>query len=99
MFWTTQNSPPSRMSETEDYNSNINHKSVAPSSRATSPVSSITLGNLDNPIFNSDSEDEEEFVPRSKELSERMRLNRRVKEEPKDSDLKLVPVKREYLSI
>jgi hypothetical protein len=85
------------MSETEDYQSDINHKSVPPSSRATSPVSSIILGNLGNPIFISDSDEEEDFVPpRSKELAERTQLNRSVKEEPKDTVLKSVPVKREY---
>jgi hypothetical protein len=85
------------MSETEDFGSDINHKSVPPSSRATSPVPSIILGNSENPISISDSDGDEDFVPPSaKELAERRRLNRAVKEEPKETVLKSVPVKCEY---
>ena len=85
------------MSETEDFKSDINYKSVPPSSRATSPVSSIILGNSKNPIFISDSDGDEDFVPPSaKVLAERRQLNYAVKEEPKETVLKSVPVKCEY---
>jgi hypothetical protein len=85
------------MSETEDFKSDINHKSVPPSSRATSPVPSIILGNSENPIIISDSDGDEDFVPPSaKDLAERRRLNCAVKEEPKETVLKSVPVKCEY---
>ena len=93
------------MSETEDFKSDINFKTlsesngVPPSSRATSSAPSIITGNSDNPISISDSDGDEDFVPPSaKQLAERRRLNHAVKEEPKDSDnvLKSVPVKREY---
>lgn len=84
------------MSETEDFKSDTYHKSIPPSSRATSPVPSIILGNSDNPIFISDSDGDEDFVPPSaKQLAERRRLNH-VKEEPKDTVLKSGPVKCEY---
>ena len=85
------------MSETEDFKSDINYKSVPPSSRATSPVSSIILGNSENPILISDSDGDEDWVPPSaRELAERRRINRAVKEEPKETVLKSVPVKCEF---
>ena len=85
------------MSETEDFKSDINHKSVPPTSRATSPVPSIILGNSENPIFISDSDGDEDFVfPSAKVLAEKRQLNRAVKEEPKETVLKSVPVKCEY---
>ena len=85
------------MSETKDFKSDINHKSVPPSSRATSPVSSIILGNSENPIFISDSDGDEDFVPTSaKVVAKRRQLNCAVKEEPKETVIKSVPVKCEY---
>lgn len=85
------------MSETEDFKSDINLKSVPPSSRATSSAPSIILGNSDNPITISDSDGDEDWVPpSSKELVERRRLKRAIKEEPNDNVLKLAPVKSEY---
>jgi hypothetical protein len=79
------------MSETEDF------ISVPPSSRATSSAPSIIPGNSENPISISDSDGDEDFIfPSAKELAERRRLNRAVKEEPKDNVLKSVPVKCEY---
>ena len=85
------------MSETEDFKSDINHKSVPPTSRATSPVPSIILGNSENPIFISDLDGDEDFVfPSTKVLAEKRQLNRAVKEEPKETVLKSVPVKCEY---
>ena len=85
------------MSETEDFKSDINHKSIPPSSRATSSAPFIILGNAENPINISDSDsDGEDFVPPSaKEVAERrrLRLNHTVKEEPKDNAIKSVPVK------
>ena len=88
------------MSETEDFKSDINHKTlsesigVPPSSRVTSSAPSIISGNLDNPIIISDSDGDEDFIlPTAKELAERRQLNCAVKEEPKDNVLKLVPVK------
>ena len=97
-----QNSPLSRMSETEDF---VSHKtksiSVPPSSRAASSAPSIIPGNSKNPICISDSDGDEDFIPPSaKELAERRRLrlgvNCAVKEEPKVNVLKSVPVKHEY---
>jgi hypothetical protein len=61
-------------------------------------VPSIIPGDAENPISISDSSsdgDEDFIFPSAKELAER-RLNRAVKEEPKDNVLKSVPVKREY---
>jgi hypothetical protein len=99
-----QNSPPSRMSETEDFKPNIDCKtasfSLPSSSRATSAAPSIIPpipGNSENPIIISDSDgDDDWFPPSAKELDEKKGLNH-VKEEPKDSVLvKSLPVKREY---
>ena len=86
------------MSETEDFKSDFNPKSVPPSSRATSPVpSSIVLGNSENPIFVSDSDGDEDFNPISaKQLAERRRFNHAIKEEPKETVIKSVPFKSEY---
>ena len=66
----TQNSPLSRMSVTEDFHSDINHKSVPLSSHATSSAPSI-LGNSENPITISDSDEEDWVFPSAKELAER----------------------------
>ena len=95
------------MSETEDFKSNFNCKtesftsSVPPSSRATSsaPSSRIIPGNSENPIVISDSDGDGDFiVPSAKELAERRRLNRAIKEEPKDNVLNSLTIKREYYS-
>jgi hypothetical protein len=84
------------MSETEDFKTEVSCKTFPPSSRATSSVPSIIQGDAENPISISDSDGDEDFIfPSAKELAER-RLNRAVKEEPKDNVLKSVPVKREY---
>ena len=100
VIWT-QNSPPSRMSETEDFMSDINHKTLSesigipPSSRAASSVPSIIFGNFENPIIISDSDvDEDLSFPSAQDLAERRRLNHSVKEEPKDN---VLPVKRRHL--
>jgi hypothetical protein len=100
-----QNSPLSRMSETEDFKPDISRKTTSttsfpPSSRATSSAPSIIPGDSENPINISDSDEEEDFIPPSaKELAERRRLNHAVKEEPKDNVLKSVPVKGEYCKV
>jgi hypothetical protein len=81
------------MSETEDFKSDINPLS----SRATSSVPSIIPGTSEHPISISDSDGDDDFIPPSaKELAERRRLNRAIKEEPTDNVLKSVPVKCEY---
>lgn len=94
------------MCETEDFNSVFNCKTesfnVPPSSRATSssPSTKIIPGNSENPIIISDSDGDEDFNPPSgKELAERRRLNRAIKEEPKDNVLNPLAVKREYYSL
>ena len=86
------------MSQTEDFKSDFNHKSVPPSSHATSPVpSSITLGNSENPIFVSDLDGDEDFIPLSaKQLAERRQFNCAIKEEPKETVIKSVLHKCEY---
>ena len=57
----------------------------------------IILENLENPIVISDSDGDEDWVPPSaRELAERRRINRAVKEEPKETILKSVPVKHEF---
>ena len=98
-----QISPPSRMSETEDFRTDVTRKTTSfpPSSRATSSATSIIPGNSENPICISDSDEDEDFIlPSVKELAERRQLNHAVKEEPKDNLNVLknesVPVKREY---